>query len=179
MSKLLLAKRLGREDKGFTLIELMVVVLIIAILIAIAIPTFLGARKRAQDRAAQSSLRNAVSNATTVFTDRERYNEATVTALTEAEPSLTFQTTDSAAPTEVSIGSSEVGGGATGNHNRFYAATWSKSGKCFYVQDIKGPSGITNAGTTWTSVDDVDANDCAAADAGAVAYNAAAWSRQP
>ena len=35
--------RLNNDEKGFTLIELMVVVLIIAILIAIAIPTFLGA----------------------------------------------------------------------------------------------------------------------------------------
>ena len=36
-----LRKRFDREDEGFTLIELMVVVLIIAILLAIAIPTFL------------------------------------------------------------------------------------------------------------------------------------------
>jgi type IV pilus assembly protein PilA len=79
-----------QDDKGFTLIELMVVVLIIAILIAIAIPTFLGLRRRAQDRAAQSNLRNGLTAAKAFYTDAESYSGFNAAAGETIEPSLTW-----------------------------------------------------------------------------------------
>jgi len=81
-----------RDDEGFTLIELMVVVLIIGILIAIALPTFLGARKRAQDKAALSDLRNGVAAGKVFFTDGDTYFGFDATAAALIEPNLAWGT---------------------------------------------------------------------------------------
>ena len=121
-----LRKRFDREDDGFTLIELMVVVLIIAILLAIAIPTFLGARERANDRAAQSSLRNSLTAAKTIYTDSQDYSQATATALDDVEPSLSHVTTASTDFKIVSVDS---------DADTFQAAALSESGTCFVIQE--------------------------------------------
>ena len=79
------------DERGFTLVELMVVVLIIAILLGMALPTFLGARQKAQDRAAQSNLRNALAAIKTGYLDAQSYIGAS-SALSSIEPSLRYVT---------------------------------------------------------------------------------------
>ncbi len=129
-----------REDKGFTLIELMVVVLIIAILLAIAIPTFLGAQNKAKDRSAQSSARNALTNAKTIFADTGTYSlrrDVTgIANLKASEPSLTFASPRPRRPARRWSRSSDVG-----NNDTWYGAVWSHTGTCFYIKDSVAAGG--------------------------------------
>jgi type IV pilus assembly protein PilA len=161
--------RLHRDEEGFTLIELMVVVLIIAILIAIAIPTFLGARSRAQDRAAQSSLRNTVTAAKALYTDNEDYASATDAALAAGEPSLSFVAGNAASDDPLEVSSTE---GASVSEE-FHAAAMSKSGTCWMVRDAVDPA--ANPGTTW--VKDTDGSGACTGDR-AAAIDDANWTQK-
>ncbi len=59
----------SKMQKGFTLIELMIVVAIIGILAAIAIPQFSEYTKKGEDKAAQSDLRNLITTSIVKSTD--------------------------------------------------------------------------------------------------------------
>ncbi|PJA33351.1 MAG: prepilin-type cleavage/methylation domain-containing protein [Zetaproteobacteria bacterium CG_4_9_14_3_um_filter_53_7] len=62
-----------KKEKGFTLIELMIVVAIIGILASIAIPQFASYRVKAFNSAAQSDLRTAQTTFEVFFNDNNEY----------------------------------------------------------------------------------------------------------
>ena len=69
------------DSKGFTLIELMIVIAIIGILAAIAIPQFSAYRARSYNSAAQADLRNAATAQEAYFVDEDTYCNALATLI--------------------------------------------------------------------------------------------------
>ena len=120
-----------RDERGFTLIELMTVVLIIGVLVVIALPTFLGARTQAYDRAVQSDIRNAFAAEKAYYTDTLTYttDPAEMTAI---EAAILYVDGDTPLVTGVAY---------LHLHpipNEIFVSGMSESGTCFYLREIDG-----------------------------------------
>ena len=72
-----------RKQKGFTLLELMIVIAIIGLLIAIVIPDLLATKREAEVRACEASLRGVQSALELYYTHYKYYPENLLSLLNE------------------------------------------------------------------------------------------------
>ncbi|RMH51778.1 MAG: prepilin-type N-terminal cleavage/methylation domain-containing protein [Zetaproteobacteria bacterium] len=104
--------RLHRTEKGFTLIELMIVVAIIGILAAIAIPQFSSFRKKAYNSAALSDLKGAITQQEAYFSDYQTYASSPTVLNAQSSNNVTLTIT-SASSSDYSMNTRHSSGDTT------------------------------------------------------------------
>ncbi len=132
-----------QAERGFTLIELMIVVAIIGILAAIAIPQFASYRVKAYNSAAAADLKTALTTFETFFNDNGVYPD-------KVDPTTGSITLKASGATSVTLTTSDnvyFGSKAGTNNQTFGAASKQTSGDTIYQVTSAAPTLAEKSGT--------------------------------
>jgi prepilin-type N-terminal cleavage/methylation domain-containing protein len=92
-----------RDERGFTLVELIIVMIVVAVLIVIALSSYRGYRERANDVAAKENVYNALPAVSAYYVEHESYAGMTLAELKSsynAGMNLSQYSLGSVAPTD-------------------------------------------------------------------------------
>lgn len=128
-----------QEEKGFTLIELMVVVLIMGILMAIAIPTFLSTRGSAYNASAESNATNAFTNEKSFYASNLVFESAGGTTTTGPSLDSTLPWGDPTSTNGV-VAAYALSSTTGAADDAVIIAASSHSKACFYIADVESSS---------------------------------------
>lgn len=120
-------------ERGFTLIEMMVVVAIIAVLVAILVPNFIRARSQAQTAACQSNLKEIATAAELYYTDNSTYPGDGSGSIAVTASSTQFSTYLKQTPVDPSVGP-----GSDAAHQYAFTSTRDSSGVWSYTISCPG-----------------------------------------
>jgi type IV pilus assembly protein PilA len=141
-----------KSDKGFTLIELAIVILIIGVLLSLGLPAFLSVKKQAQIRSAQSNARIMVTDARALSAGTDDYSLVTSASLLAAEPNIPATSGPTAASTGPNAPAINVStSGSNYANDTFTVLVLSKSGVCYQIRDVAGTlTRVTSATCAFT-----------------------------